>query len=60
VRADFAAWRPYLVPRALVAFDDHDFEDVARVIGELERAGAFLEGGSTGKVRWFELRDDAR
>ena len=57
VRADFEAWRPHLAPHALLAFDDCDFPDVARLVGELEYAGHLVARSAAGKVRAFELAD---
>lgn len=53
VRADFEAWAPHLSEGAIVAFDDCDYADVARLIGELESVGRIFPVGSEGKVRWF-------
>jgi hypothetical protein len=54
VRADFEAWSAHLVPRAVIAFDDCDFIDVARLVEELEGDGRMRSLGSAGKMRWFE------
>ena len=56
VRADFEAWAPHLSEGAIVAFDDCDFADVARLIGELESVGRVRAIGGEGKVRWFAAR----
>ncbi len=55
VCADFEAWRVHLVPRAQVLFDDVDYPDVERVVGELVQAGVLVRRGRTGKVEWCEL-----
>jgi hypothetical protein len=55
VRADFEAWRPQLAPRAWVAFDDCDYPDVARLVGERVQAGQLTPQGSAGKVSWFRV-----
>lgn len=55
VRADFEAWRPHLAPSAQVLFDDIDFADVERVVGELVEAGVLARRGRTGKIAWCEL-----
>ena len=56
VRADFEAWRPHLAPGAVVAFDDCDYEDVARCVGERVAAGELAPHGGAGKVRAFVAR----
>jgi predicted O-methyltransferase YrrM len=56
VRADFEAWRPWLAPGACVVFDDCDYADVARLVGERERTAELVARGAAGKVRWFECR----
>jgi predicted O-methyltransferase YrrM len=56
VRADFDAWRPWLATGASVVFDDCDYADVARLVGERERAGELVARGAAGKVRWLEHR----
>ena len=56
VRADFEAWAPHLSQAAIVAFDDCDYPDVARLVGELESAGRIRAAGEEGKVRWFAGR----
>ncbi len=60
VRADFDAWRPHLAPGAAVVFDDCDYPDVARFVRERSLLGELGEGGSAGKVTWFEHRHDTR
>jgi predicted O-methyltransferase YrrM len=54
VRADFEAWSRHLADDAIVAFDDCDYPDVARLVGELESSGRLRSLASAGKVRWFE------
>jgi len=55
VSADIRAWRPYLAPGALVAFDDCDYPDVVRLVRALVSAGELVPRGSAGKVAWFTL-----
>jgi len=50
VRADLDAWRPHLAPGALVALDDCDYADVARLIEERTAAGELCAVGRVGKV----------
>lgn len=53
VRADLDAWRPHLAVGsggALVALDDCDYADVARLIEERTRAGELHAVGRIGKV----------
>jgi predicted O-methyltransferase YrrM len=53
VRADFESWAPHLSEGAIVAFDDCDYPDIARLIGELESVGRVRAIAGEGKVRWF-------
>lgn len=50
VRGDYEAWEPHLLPEAEVLFDDCDFADVNRLIGELVAAGRLREIERVGKV----------
>jgi predicted O-methyltransferase YrrM len=56
VRADWEAWRPHLTAGARVAFDDCDFEDVARLVAERCALGELALRARAGKVAVYSLR----
>lgn len=53
VRRDFEAWSPHLAPGAEVIFDDLDYPDVARLVGELVACGRLQPLGTIGKLGRF-------
>ncbi|MFN0242256.1 MAG: class I SAM-dependent methyltransferase [Planctomycetota bacterium] len=50
VRGDYESWEPHLLPDAEVLFDDCDFTDVDRWIGELVAAGRVRAIERVGKL----------
>lgn len=54
VRGDFEAWMEHLAPGAVVAFDDCDFSDVARLVAERVASGELVALANAGKVGAYE------
>ena len=57
---DVWSWWPHLADDAVVAFDDVDYDGVARVVDALVALGQLTAEGRTGKVGWFRTGGERR